>query len=338
MEFPSGVLQAAFETVPLEVAILDDGGTIQYTNAPWQSFAIENGLAGNPASIGENYLHAIDDADPCTAEIHDTIEAVVEGRRDQARLEYPCHSPTEQRWFMMYARRFEADGEDYVQIGHLDITDRKLAELDVRDTNERLSAVASILGHDLRGPLNVAMGRLESLSGDPEHVEAVRSALHRIDEIVDDALILARQPDPDALRPVDLAEHALVAWDRVSTADADLETDGSLTFEADDGLLANCLENLFRNAVEHGGSTVTVRVGALADGFYVEDDGPGIPASDREKIFEAGFSTGDSAVHTGLGLLIVRAVCDAHDWSVRVAESEAGGARFEITGVATVEE
>jgi signal transduction histidine kinase len=338
MELHPGVLHEAFETVPLEVAILDDDGRIVYTNEPWQSFALENGLAGDPASIGENYLDAIDDSDPCTAEIYETIESVLEGRRDQTRLEYPCHSPTEQRWFMMYARRFTAGGEDYVQIGHLDITERKLAELDVRESNERLSAVASILGHDVRGPLNVAMGRLESLSGDPDHVEAVRSALERIDEIVDDALVLARQPDPETLRAVDLAEHAFVAWDNVETADASIDVVDSLSFEADDGLLANCLENLFRNAVEHGGSDVTVRVGPLADGFFVEDDGVGIPAADRERIFEAGFSTGDSAVHTGLGLLIVRAVCRAHDWTVDVGESDAGGARFEIRGVGTVEQ
>jgi signal transduction histidine kinase len=145
-----------------------------------------------------------------------------------------------------------------------------------------------------------------------------------------------------------------VAWERVSTADAELVVEDSLSFEADDGLLANCLENLFRNAVEHGstsppsasphedsvehgGSAVTVRVGAHDDGFFVEDDGVGIPAEDRERVFDAGFSTGEQAGHTGLGLLIVRAVCEAHDWTVAVTESDAGGARFEISGVRTVE-
>jgi signal transduction histidine kinase len=338
MNSRSGLLAAAFETVPFEVAILDDEGDVVYTNAPWESFAIENGLVGDPASIGENYLDAIDQTDPCTTEIYETIAAVIGAESEHARLEYPCHSPERQRWFMMYARPFEAEGERYVQIGHLDITERKLAEIDVRETNERLSAVASILGHDLRGPLNVAMGRLDSLSGDPDHVEAVRSALNRIDTIVDDALVLARQPDPESLQPLDLAEHALVTWENVVTGDASIEVVESITVEADDGLLASCLENLFRNAIEHGGSEVTVRVGPLADGFYVEDDGVGIPAEDRERIFESGFTTGDRAVNTGLGLLIVQAVCRAHDWSVSVSESEAGGARFEITGVTLLED
>jgi signal transduction histidine kinase len=97
--------------------------------------------------------------------------------------------------------------------------------------------------------------------------------------------------------------------------------------------LSQLLENLFRNAVEHGGDDVTVNVGSLPGGFYVADDGPGIPAADRESVFEPGFTTNDDG--TGFGLEIVEAVASAHGWDVRVtdaAEGE-GGARFEFTGV-----
>jgi signal transduction histidine kinase len=83
------------------------------------------------------------------------------------------------------------------------------------------------------------------------------------------------------------------------------------------------------------GDAVTITVGPLPDGFYVADDGPGISESERERIFDAGYSTGSDG--TGLGLAIVRDVIDAHGWSIRVDESEAGGARFEVTGVETVE-
>lgn len=97
-----------------------------------------------------------------------------------------------------------------------------------------------------------------------------------------------------------------------------------------------------RNAVEHGspdesGSAdggqdrVTVTVGALDDGFYVEDDGAGIPPELRSRIFDTGFSTGTAGI--GFGLTIVSNVVDAHGWTVSVEESAAGGARFEFTGV-----
>jgi signal transduction histidine kinase len=87
--------------------------------------------------------------------------------------------------------------------------------------------------------------------------------------------------------------------------------------------------------VEHGSAgdaTVTVTVGDLPDGFYVADDGPGIPATERGSVFEAGYSTDSGG--TGFGLSIVATIAEAHGWTVEVTESEAGGARFEVTGVA----
>jgi nitrogen-specific signal transduction histidine kinase len=85
------------------------------------------------------------------------------------------------------------------------------------------------------------------------------------------------------------------------------------------------------DAVEHGRDDVTVTVGDLETGFYVADDGPGVPADERESVFDAGYSTATDG--TGFGLSIVKQIADAHGWDVTLTESEAGGARFEITGV-----
>jgi nitrogen fixation/metabolism regulation signal transduction histidine kinase len=87
------------------------------------------------------------------------------------------------------------------------------------------------------------------------------------------------------------------------------------------------------DAPEHGppdDGSVTVVVGDLADGFYVADDGVGIPPAKREEVFESGYSSGDG---TGLGLSIVRQVAREHGWDVALTESDAHGARFEFTGV-----
>jgi signal transduction histidine kinase len=72
-------------------------------------------------------------------------------------------------------------------------------------------------------------------------------------------------------------------------------------------------------------------VGTFDDGFYVADDGPGVPEADRESVFESGYSTDREG--TGLGLTIVQEIAEAHGWEVSVTDSESGGARFEITGV-----
>lgn len=95
------------------------------------------------------------------------------------------------------------------------------------------------------------------------------------------------------------------------------------------------LENLFRNAVEHGGPDVTVEVGALEDGFFVEDDGPGIPSDARDEVFDVGYSSADDG--SGFGLSIVRRIATAHGWDISVTEGTDGGARFEITDVSFVE-
>ena len=70
-----------------------------------------------------------------------------------------------------------------------------------------------------------------------------------------------------------------------------------------------------------------VRVGPLDDGFYVEDDGPGIPPEERDSVFDRGYTTDGG---TGLGLAVVRRVFEAHEWSVEVGEADCGGARFEV--------
>jgi signal transduction histidine kinase len=73
-----------------------------------------------------------------------------------------------------------------------------------------------------------------------------------------------------------------------------------------------------------------VTVGPIEDGFYVADDGPGIPEDQYDEVLERGFTTSDTG--TGLGLSIVRTVVDAHGWDITVTSSTDGGARFEITG------
>jgi PAS/PAC sensor hybrid histidine kinase (EC 2.7.13.3) len=151
-------------------------------------------------------------------------------------------------------------------------------------------------------------------------------------------LTLAKQGETAAeLEPVDVAEMSTRCWRSVETkrATLDVDIDGSLTVRADRSRLRELLENLYRNAVTHGGDAVTVRVGALDDGFYVADTGPGIPADDRAEVFQAGYSTADDG--TGFGLRIVEQVVDAHGWEIDVTESAQGGARFEITGVVRVD-
>jgi len=217
-----------------------------------------------------------------------------------------------------------------------DITAFKEREAALKRQNDRLDSFAGIVSHDLRNPLNVAQGRVDlaakARGGDDEHLATAADALDRIETIVDHTLTLAREGesvgDPEA---VSLAAVAADSWDTVDTdaAAMEIETDGEV--RADPDRLRNLFENLIRNAVEHAGDDITIRVGDLPDGFYVEDDGPGIPEAIRDDLFEPGESGVDG--NTGFGLAIVHEIATAHGWDVSVTEAETGGARFEIRGV-----
>jgi len=216
--------------------------------------------------------------------------------------------------------------------------DRIEREQELKEKNDRLEKFASVVSHDLRNPLNVAELRLDLVREDcdSEHITDIEQALDRMEQLVENLLALARAGDEvREVEPVELATLAAVCWETLSSGDGSLSIEGDLTLLADTSRLRQLFENLMNNAVEHGGPGVTVSIGTLEDGFYVEDTGTGIPADEREHVFESGYSTAEAG--TGFGLSIVKDIVDAHGWTVTVTESSEGGARFEITGVTLAE-
>lgn len=202
-------------------------------------------------------------------------------------------------------------------------------EQELRRQNERLEQFAGVVSHDLRNPLSVARGWTELLDADPENLARIQSAHDRMEAIIEDVLTLAREGDPVTETETSRLEIAVErAWDVVETESATLSVDSDVTLDVDSDRFGRLLENLFSNAVEHTGTDVTVTVGRTDTGFYVADDGPGIPPEDRERVFESGVTTADSG--TGFGLAIVATVAEAHGWTVEATESADGGARFEF--------
>lgn len=214
-----------------------------------------------------------------------------------------------------------------------DVTDELRYAHDLERQNESLEAVTRALSHDLRSPLSVAAGRLELLrrTGDETHIDHIQRAHERMAELLDGVLRLARQGvGVVEAETTDLSAVAHDAWGMCETADATLDADPDVLVEADPVRLQELLENLFGNCVEHGGPDVHVRVGGLDDdaGFYVEDDGPGVSADDREGVLENGYTT--SADGTGLGLGIVGLIAESHGWTLALTEGASGGLRVEV--------
>ena len=216
-------------------------------------------------------------------------------------------------------------------------------------SNERLESFASMLAHELRNPTMIGQIYSQQLPDDAEAeaVEYVTEAFDRIEDMIDVMLVLTRGGEAVGEQsPVELPTVAREAWTNVDAPDADLDVEIDDIIEADETYINHLFRNLFENAVEHGGTDVTVTVGDLDDvsssggsedersessgGFYVADDGPGIPAGDRDAVFEPGYTTAADSGGSGLGLAFVQKLAEVYEWNCAVTESAAGGARFEF--------
>ena len=216
-----------------------------------------------------------------------------------------------------------------------DISERLRRQRELQRQNERLDEFASVVSHDLRNPLNVAQGRAALLEEEceSEHLEPLQAALERMEEIVIDTLLLARNGQRvGEMEPVNVVNVMDTCWEMVDSADATLAIHDEVTIVADPGRVRHIFENLLRNAIEHGGKRVTVGIGQSdEETIYFEDDGVGIPEDEREVVFDPGTSLADRG--TGFGLAIVKQLAEAHGWNVRLTASDSGGARFEFSGV-----
>jgi len=219
-------------------------------------------------------------------------------------------------------------------INSRDITEIKNREAELERQNEQLRNIKQTLSHDITNQLTVANGGLELYreTDDSDHLDRVDHSLSRIEELLEHVLEFSDQNITDIdSESVSLRNIVTDAWSVITVEDAEFRLNESKRIKADPSYLKQLFENLFKNAVEHNDQSVSISIGMLPDGFYVEDDGQGIDLEDADKIFESGFST----VHnkTGFGLAIVEQVVRSHDWEITVVEGSDGGTRFEITGV-----
>ncbi|RYJ08185.1 PAS domain S-box protein [Halogeometricum borinquense] len=316
------------------VWIHDPDGTLRFVNDPPAA-----ALGLSPEDIVGKQAMAVlaSVADPeKLATFTQEVQRILAGKTDTARLELPLYLETETRHLDVRVTAATINGTRHAVGLARNIDEQKRREQELQRQNKRLDEFASVVSHDLRNPLNVAHGRVSLAleEHDSEHLSVAQNALDRMGALIDDLLTLARQGrrinDPEQ---VALSAVATRCWSVIDGTEATLNVESDLTFMADTDRLQQLFENLFRNAIEHGAEDATICVGSLADrrGFYVVDDGPGIPEANRDEVFNFGYSTSEDG--TGFGLAIVKEVVDAHGWNITLTDGADGGARFEITGV-----
>lgn len=270
-------------------------------------------------------------------------------------------------WVRAEAQYENGEPVRFVGIGQ-NITERKERERKLRQKNELLDEFASVVSHDVATPLGVIenKARLIEMTGETTHAGEIYEASERIQKLIDELRHLGQEGEEiGETEPVELQRVTREAWDSIAAPSAELTVNNSKPVDADRVRLRQLLENLLENSVEHGAvslnsfdrtdpveqvstettqpseesepradsdssraRTLSVTVGTLPNGFYVEDDGTGVPESERERIFDQGYTTVDEGA--GLGLAIVSSVVDGHGWTIDVTDSEDGGARFEI--------
>jgi two-component system OmpR family sensor kinase len=207
---------------------------------------------------------------------------------------------------------------------------------------EALSRMAAMVAHEVRNPVGVIRGAVElvqarggaGLSGkDREALADVLGEVERLRRLTEDFLDLAREPAL-SLAPIDLGEVAAEAARALARSHPGVEVRlevPALRVNADAGRIRQVLANLLVNAAQAGARSIQLR--GVVDGPHarleIADDGPGVAAALREKLFDP-FATG-RAEGTGLGLAISRRIAERHGGELRLLPEDRAGASFELT-------
>jgi signal transduction histidine kinase len=327
MPITVALLEAVPQALPMQLAVLDRHGTILFVNAAWQAFARENDApALAESSVGRNYLSVTDQAvekgEAYAWEARQGIEAVLVGTVPLFTLEYPCHSPTEQRWFLLYAAPLPgAPGQAVV--AHLNITQRKLLEEQVSAINQELRDFLSLFSHEVRSPLTSTSGfvsmarrslqrlrsevrqgqlspealeqRLAALERSLEQTEAPAARLSRLVADLDEVAQLQSNRLRLQRTPCDLGELVREVVQEQQLAWPNRQIDSSLpaqavVVQADRERVGQVVTNYLTNALKYAPAErpieISLRREAAQVRMHVRDEGPGVPLEQQEHIWQ----------------------------------------------------
>lgn len=212
----------------------------------------------------------------------------------------------------------------------INAVNRALARLD--DGYERQRRFIASASHELRTPLAILRSKIESSK--PHAVLDLSQEVYRLATLTEQLLDLERLHDDRHFEKLDLlslvrqvvADLAPIVISRGGTLEVQVVKSG--VCQGDSAALERVIANLIQNAIDHGGQAVLVRVDGTT--FEVEDDGPGIPLDERERVFEPFHRLRPRQTGTGLGLNLVKEVIVRHNGQVNILEGLRGGALIRV--------
>lgn len=216
---------ATLETLPVTVAVIDGDGEILLTNRAWREFGSDDQPDDH---VGVNYVATaamFEDDDEYARQAVEGLESVLAGEQETFVMEYPCHTPTRRQWFIMRANRFTVDGDVRVSVVHLEITERKLAELAAEESAERMRDEHRALEHVLERIDGLVRDVTDAAVGAGTREEIERRVCSRLAET--EPYVLAW------VGRVDVTNQRVSPREWASTDDVPLE-DGDLVLDSDE--------------------------------------------------------------------------------------------------------
>lgn len=364
--------QAILDSLFSHIAVVDKSGNIKAVNEAWKKFSLDNARKDEDEFdyVGYNYVNVCEApniTDSLTKSISENLKLLLNGEIDHFSAEYPCHSRTEKRWFLLNATALKT-AEGGAVIAHTDITERKKAENELEKlfeseqkarqeaeaANRMRDEFLATVSHELRNPLNSILGwsrmlQKNQLEGENKLkaittiVRNAESQNRLIEDMLDVSRIITGKLRLD-IQPINPSEFVEAAIETVRpAADAKeitikTEIDYSANkINGDPNRLQQVVWNLLSNAIKFTPKRGEVRIVVKSDDsmihIEVADTGAGISQEFLPYVFERFRQADASTVRKfgglGLGLAIVRHITEMHGGTVEVrSEGENKGATF----------
>jgi signal transduction histidine kinase/CheY-like chemotaxis protein len=362
--------RSTLDGLSAHICVIDARGIIIITNHAWNTFAIENNALEGMYGVGANYLSVckavLEDATAAIEEIVAGIADVLDGSRTEFVKEYPCHSNDVERWFICRINRFEVSGVTYAVISHENITEQKIAEIELRSAKSEAEAANSAkseflanMSHEIRNPMNGVIGMTELLKmtelteEQTNYVKNIEISGDNLLMLINDILDLSKvESQTLAIECHEFSlQHCIndvillqkhVIYGKGLDLHVDVAPDIPLLL-GDQLRVKQILLNLLGNAVKftaQGSIAISAEIIEQTDAsarvqIVVCDTGIGISAEALGKIFKPFVQENSSTTRqfggTGLGLSISGGLAELMGGSIAVESTPGIGSCFTVT-------
>ncbi len=329
-------------------------------NKSWVRFAHDNGAYSSEyIGIGINYFNVCSAAGGKDRKKPPTLlEGMLKVRKgdiDHFELVYPCHSPMKDRWFLMYVTKYGSKKLQGIVVTHIDITARVMAEIAVEEAKKQSELYLDLMSHDINNLNQAALGYLELAmeTSSPEESKRMMSkpieSLEDSSKLIDNVRTLKKVTSGTLnAQEIDLCHVLQKLREQYASVQGRLVT---INFKHILGcrvianeLIMDVFSNLISNAIKHSdaGKPLDIDIDVVVindegreyDRVTIEDNGPGIPDTLKEKLFTR-FQRGSTHANgTGLGLYLVKMLVEKFHGQVWVEDRVPGdytkGTRFVV--------